>query len=145
MRTGESNREKSVNGLMFEQEVFDLLKKNNILYITKQRYPIKIRRGSINVEPDITLSDPFTLISVKRSIRERWKQDVPYQFIHGVKKIMLVTQEAKYPKACHEFYDNVFVFPQDEDKFVQMLKHGVVRNTLDFWWNKPSNSDGQSE
>jgi len=117
-----SNREKCLSGLAFEKTVFNLLSKHGIPYIVKKRYTVPTRNGFIRVEPDITIENPFTLISIKTSVRERWKSDVLYDRINGVENIILVTKPEKRPKACAEHYDKIFVLPEDETKLVNFLK-----------------------
>jgi len=121
-----TNRERCKSGLDFEKEVFDLLSKNDIPYIGKKRYTIPVRNGTIRVEPDITIQNPLILISIKTSVRERWKGDTLYDRINGVKHVILVTKPENRPKACAEHYDKIFVLPEDETKLVDFLKSGEL-------------------
>lgn len=136
------NRCKILRGLRFENEVFDLLKRNNIPFVTKKRYTVQLRNGPIMIEPDITLmSDQnLWLISIKTLCRERWKLDVAYEKIPNLKKIIMVTRDVKYSRQMLKLYDHVFVFPQDKSKFIDLVQQKINQTLSEFWNHRMSQS-----
>ena len=134
-----TNTQKYNNGMKFETEVFSLLRQNHIPFSKKIRYKVQLRKGTISVEPDISVQtqrDKLWLFSIKISLRERWKQDIIYDRIPNVDKIFLITKEKlKSTNSAYKFYDNIFILPRDQNKLLAVVT--CKKNTgLMNWINK---------
>ena len=120
--------------------MFDFLREYDVPFESKRRYRVELRKGTITVEPDATLQGGEMLMSIKRSIRERWKQDIVLDAIPTVKRIILITADVNYRREAEKYYDQVFVFPRDRDNIVAYIKTGspVIRSIRDLLLEQPN-------